>query len=384
MIVSHLALKNWRNFRTADAFLRKRVFLVGPNASGKSNLLDSLRFLRDIAKPEGGGLQKAMAERGGFSKIRCLASQGESPIEVDVQLSESYKKPAVWRYCLGVAQESGARGLAVVRHERVWKNGDLILDRPDEEDTNDRPRLYQTHMEQNNANFQFREVAEFLESIRYFHYLPRIIQHPPSFNGPATMDDPYGHGFLERIVRTPEGPRRARLDKIEQALRVAAPGLTRLTDARDEKGSPHLEAVFGHWRPDSGEQAEDQFSDGMLRLIAMLWSILEGDSPLLMEEPEQSLHSGIVSRLPGLMWQMRGEKQRQIIASVHSPDFLMDKGIGGEEALLLIPDHEGTRVESASSIKEIRTLLESGLSVAEAALPWTEPKNIMQLGLIDE
>ncbi|MDD9857444.1 MAG: AAA family ATPase, partial [Gammaproteobacteria bacterium] len=59
MIVSRLTLKNWRNFREADVPLRERQFIVGPNASGKSNLLDVFRFLRDIAKPDGGGLQKA-------------------------------------------------------------------------------------------------------------------------------------------------------------------------------------------------------------------------------------------------------------------------------------------------------------------------------------
>jgi recombinational DNA repair ATPase RecF len=38
MIVSRLILKNWRNFRSVDVPLRERQFIVGPNASGKSNL----------------------------------------------------------------------------------------------------------------------------------------------------------------------------------------------------------------------------------------------------------------------------------------------------------------------------------------------------------
>lgn len=48
MIVSHVSLKNWRNFRTADIELGNRAFLVSTNASGKSNFLDVFRFLRDI------------------------------------------------------------------------------------------------------------------------------------------------------------------------------------------------------------------------------------------------------------------------------------------------------------------------------------------------
>ena len=72
MIVTKLILKNWRNFRAVEVALDDRVFLVGPNAAGKSNFLEVFRFLRDIAKSEGGGLQNAVAEAGGLKKIRCL------------------------------------------------------------------------------------------------------------------------------------------------------------------------------------------------------------------------------------------------------------------------------------------------------------------------
>jgi predicted ATPase len=61
MIISHIALKNWRNFQSVNVDLHDRVFVVGPNACGKSNFLDSLRFLRDMAKA-GGGLQKAVSD----------------------------------------------------------------------------------------------------------------------------------------------------------------------------------------------------------------------------------------------------------------------------------------------------------------------------------
>ena len=88
MIISRVILKNWRNFAEVDVEFGERVFFVGPNASGKSNLLDVFRFLRDIAKP-GGGLQKAVEDRGGLSKIRCLAARRHPDVEIEVYLSES-------------------------------------------------------------------------------------------------------------------------------------------------------------------------------------------------------------------------------------------------------------------------------------------------------
>ena len=49
MFVTRLVLKNWRNFRDVNVSLRESTYLLGANASGKSNLLDVFRFLRDIS-----------------------------------------------------------------------------------------------------------------------------------------------------------------------------------------------------------------------------------------------------------------------------------------------------------------------------------------------
>jgi len=37
MIVSHLRVKSWRNFQKVAVALRERQFIVGANASDKSN-----------------------------------------------------------------------------------------------------------------------------------------------------------------------------------------------------------------------------------------------------------------------------------------------------------------------------------------------------------
>jgi len=44
-----LHLSSWKNFASVDVAIHDRIFLVGPNASGKSNFLDIFRFLRDLA-----------------------------------------------------------------------------------------------------------------------------------------------------------------------------------------------------------------------------------------------------------------------------------------------------------------------------------------------
>ncbi|BAC89868.1 AAA family ATPase [Gloeobacter violaceus] len=378
MFASRIVLKNWRNFRAADVQLTDRVFVVGPNASGKSNFLDVFRFLRDIAKP-GGGLQKAVVARGGVSKIRCLSARREPNIEIEIHISESVNRSALWRYEIGVKQETRGNRQPKLAYERVYKEDKLILDRPDEFDKNDDVRLTQTHLEQIVANLSFRDIAKFFESVLYLHLVPQLLRHPEAFSGPAIPEDPFGRSFLERVAKTPEKTRRARLLKIEEALKFAVPQLKKLSDVRDELGVPHLEAVYEHWRPNAGKQREDQFSDGTLRLIGLFWALLETDSLLLLEEPELSLNSGIVSRLPSIMYRLQRQKRRQVVISTHSYELLSDQGISPDEVLILSPSSEGTTISVASSIKEVELLLDKGLTIADAVLPRTVPQGVEQL-----
>jgi predicted ATPase len=339
--------------------------------------------LRDIAKP-GGGLQKAVSDRGGISKLRCLAARRHPDVEIEVHLSESSDPEPRWKYAIGIKQEARGYRQPYLAYERVWRSGEQLLDRPDANDAEDTARRTQTHLEQVGANKEFREVAKFFESVLYLHLVPQLVRRPEIYSGPGNSEDPFGRSFLERVAKTPQKIRRSRLKRIEAALLLAVPQIKGLTDVKDEEtGVPHLEAVYAHWRSKGAKQREDQFSDGTLRLIGLLWSLLEGESLLLLEEPELSLNSGIVQKLPSLMHRLQRQKKRQIIVSTHSADLLSDKGIGGEEVLLLTPSAEGTRVEPASSIKEVERLLETGLSIAEAALPRTVPSKVQQLDLFE-
>ena len=82
--LTRLKLTNWRNFQSAEVSLAKRAFFIGPNASGKSNLLDAIRFLRDLVKPIAGGFSTALELRDGLRAVRCLQARRVSYVEIDV------------------------------------------------------------------------------------------------------------------------------------------------------------------------------------------------------------------------------------------------------------------------------------------------------------
>ena len=377
MRFEHVHVKNWRNFTDAGFSAEDRLFIVGANACGKSNLLDVFRFLRDLVK-KGGGLQEAVAQRGGLSKIRCLMARAQSTVEIDVTLKDD--DGTEWRYAIGLAQQQRGKRQPVLVHEKVWKNGELLLNRPDKDDKLDEQRLTQTQLEQIAGNLPFRKIAAAFQKIVYLHLVPQLLKYPHLANRDTVGEDPFGVKFLERIMDVPEKTRKSRLAKIEEALKIAVPELSHLHEVRDSRGHPHLETVYQHWRPNGAMQQEDQFSDGTIRLIGLLWVMLEGDGLILLEEPELSLHSAIVSKLPALMWKLQRSRKkvsRQIFLSTHSMGLLGDKGISPDEVVLLRPKgKEGTEIVPAESDTIIQHALEGGMSMGEALLPHTTPSGI--------
>ncbi|MBC8231471.1 AAA family ATPase, partial [bacterium] len=290
MRFSHIYLENWRNFGHVDVPLQNRAFLVGANASGKSNFLDVFRFLRDIVT-SGGGFQKSVADRRGVSLIRNLAARRYSDIVIQVTLQE--EKQVVWRYHIAFRQDKQRR--PILKEEKVWRGDNLILNRPDDEDSNDEERLRQTYLEQTIANREFRDIAKFFASVRYYHIVPQLVRDPERSIG--RQADPYGGDFLEQIAETDKRTRDARLRHILAALKIAVPQLNELKLDKDERGIPHLYGNYEHWRARGAWQTESDFSDGTLRLMGLLWALLDGMGPLLLEEPELSLHHEIVRHI---------------------------------------------------------------------------------------
>ena len=165
---------------------------------------------------------------------------------------------------------------------------------------------------------------------------------------------------------------------------VAVPQLQDFELWRDDRGIPHLRGRYEHWRPQGAWQTEEEFSDGTLRLLGLLWAVLDGSGPMLLEEPEMYLHSDLVRHIPQMLARMQRRRGRQILVSSHSAELLRDEGIGLDEVLILEPGPEGTGIRTAESYQDMKILVEGGLSLADAVIPHTRPQHAHQLSLFGD
>lgn len=377
MQITHVTAHNWRNFKNLDFAVADRLLIVGPNAAGKSNLLDLFRFLGDISRP-GGGLAAALEARGGLSRARCLFARnnhkGELAIMVDLRDGEDE-----WRYELAIKGKKGGHNRPIVVREIVTRNGRELLSRPDTNDDRDPDQLTQTHLEQISANQKFRPIAEYFAKANYFHLVPQMIRYPQASGASPRA---FGSSMIADMNATPVRTRQAWFRRIERALQSAVPGFETLRLEVDKAGQPHLIAGYRNWRRNPSEQNETDFSDGTLRLIGLLWTIISSPANggvLLLEEPELSLNAAVVQKLASLLAMAQRGTSMQVILSTHSPELLDDEGIRPGEVLVLQVTGDATVANQLSDIAEVEAQISADLPLSEVVAELINPGDLTGL-----
>ena len=380
MIISKIELFNWKNFHRCEVGVQERCFVVGANAAGKSNFIDALRFLRDVAK-QGGGLQTAVRVRGGITKIRCLAAREQSNVKLAIELSESDSRELCWHYELNFKHTGGGirENQVKIVSEKVFSGREqrYVLDRSAETLGEDEETLKYTYLEQPNANKDFRVIQQFLQNVEYLNVVPQMVRESASSSYSGDKEDYYGRNFLKRLALLNDNTRRSYFRKINEFLKLAVPQLEELSFVKDEIGVPHLEARYVHWRTRGSKQQEMQFSDGTLRLIGFLFALIDSNGVLLLEEPEINLHPGIVAQFPEFIAKIQRVKKggRQVFITTHSYDILSNEGIAPEEVLLL------TKLLNSNQEKT-KNILAAGFSMADVVMPLTKPWSIESMSHI--
>jgi len=338
-----LAAENFRSLRDVDADFGNFNVLVGPNASGKSNLLDLIRFIGDSVRTD---LGPALDLRGGFDEV-CFRAASPRRIQVRVLTNvTSYSSPtALDDYQLGfwvgkraksqtrflVRQESFKFKRTKTRGRRIKIDGSKVevvddpgsggkvksesrtLLRSDSLGLSTLPRLADEA-----GGTQIRQIAELFSSFRVYDIDVEAARQPAPLTSDTRLaaDASNLASFLLRLRNDPV--QFARLVEDAQAF---VPGLKQL----------HFVAIGG---PDEAVAIEieeynlpgytklSHASFGTIRALALLALLYDPEPPRLtcVEEIDHGLHPYVFDRLTDRL--REASDRTQLIVASHSPAFV--------------------------------------------------------------
>jgi predicted ATPase len=340
-------IRGYKSIAFCDVTLEPLTILVGRNASGKSNFLDALAFLRDLMEMRA---TEAVNERKGWRSVHCRTASTRL-IEMGVTGSfESLK--STWDADYSFSLEIAAQNQIRVRQESLTlsehggnrhcgyrlNEGDLELFGLEhcEGDAEWASTIAPKHIKSRRPDHLFLRVIGCVVGIQPFAYFAEGLGascvynfHPPAMRAhqPITASPILARDGAN-LARAIEGLREIEPEtvrRIGQYLKAIVPGVAEFRT--QEYGD--FETVRFRLEAKNGQPLEfdaSSMSDGTLRILAALIAafqiVLPGGFPgfIGMEEPETALHPAAMRALVAALDE--ATLRTQILLSTHSPDLL--------------------------------------------------------------
>lgn len=363
--LTRVVLRNYKSIASCDVRLGPLTYLVGANASGKSNFLDALHLVRDALT---GSLDNALNERGGLSEVRRRSSG--HPTHFGIRMEFRLRDGRCGYYAFNVGALSG-RGYEVQTEECVLggrgEGPYFLLDRGELKASSETtfPALTSDRLGLVGASGMaaFRPVFDALTAMGFYNLNPKLIrelQKPQDGRllKPAGENIASVIGHLERAI--PEA-----MTVIEDYLQIVVP----MVHGVERKAIGPMEtlefrqAMSGAKHP--WRFLAQNMSDGTLRALGVLTALFQGnqaDAPSVIgiEEPETALHPAASAALREAL--QRASEQTQIIVTSHSPDLLDGPGLPADSLLAVVSNDGETRIAPVDSAS--RAALQGALFTA--------------------
>lgn len=320
-----LRVTHYRSLREERIELHDLNLFIGANASGKSTILDALRFLNEGVRAR--DFRGPMFARGGLVHV---AWKGEAAqrVELSVRL-EHERKVYEWsvRFVRSGSefnveehveelppQSPPIRLLVADKGEGWWWSGErgaqVKLKQP--------PTSCALAAAAADASFPARDVVTFVGRWGFFDPNPFLLRR--DWTGlDSNGFDPYGRNLGETLYAL-DAPSRERIVEATRSI-VGLPSDIELRKSRDEDRCYFVQDEPGLRYP----VHQMGVSSGTLRMLALMTALLaEPEANLVgIEEPENYVHPTALSSFVEYLLEARG--RTQFMVTTHSPlllDFL--------------------------------------------------------------
>ena len=336
--------RNFKSIRDLNLELGPLTVLVGPNASGKSNVLDVLRFIKDALERN---LDTAVATRQGIVAVRRSSPGGgtrDVAIGFEIERGEFRMR---YEFVLGsragvyrVKREQGKLTLTGDRHameEFEIREGRLVKPKTlnyEAFETSELafPKLvhvlFPLRINEVDATREseitFQDVVGALVLIgemQFYRLFPDAIREPSKpLNERVLLED---GSNLASVLRAMVKKKSEILEEINGSLGQVVPGLK---DLVVQQSGGFLIVKLRHDVGQNGNRVSTfdltQESDGTVRLLGLLTAFYqEGRASLIgLEEPELTVHPGALAVLADVM--VEASNRTQVVATTHSPDLI--------------------------------------------------------------
>ena len=319
-MITKLHLVNWKSFEDSIVYIDPLTFLIGTNASGKSNVLDAFLFLHLLMK--GQTLEDAAAAiRGGEDWI---IRKGQTWFELAVTIE---KNELEYEYVIHVQKDD--IGLSFLENDIYISSKNtkekyfLDTDRTLDTSTNLYLNVERTLPNQD-SKAVISVVRDALKSIFVLNPDPQAMRRYSKLSKELRMDAGNIAGVLAALKPEEKELLEEKLTKYVKPLPER--DINKITAVTvGLSGTDAMLYCYEDWNPDTPVDARGM-SDGTLRFTATIVSLLtlKPGSLLIIEEVDNGLHPSRARELVKVLKEISAERQIDVLCTTHNP-VLMDE-----------------------------------------------------------
>ena len=339
-MISELHLKNWKSFADAIINIDSIMFLIGTNASGKSNVLDAFGFLKAIAQGE--QVRDAVASiRGGEDWI---IRYGQSSFSLEVLIREGEYS---FKYSIQIGRQNKGFSILSERLDRQFKKSPwkaLFYTGVIEDSAVTIPTRFYTAKRGNARKIELLRGISILSQVEVLQVLKEVKESAkivsetlkgvfilnPDANSmrsyaPLSQDLHSNGSNIAGVIAGMDSDMKEDIEK--KLTRFVKPlperDVDRVWAERVGRfGSDAMLYCDESWAPNRLLHLDARgMSDGTLRFIAIVASLLtvKPGSLLIIEEIDNGLHPSRANELVKVLEEINFSRSVDVLCTTHNP-----------------------------------------------------------------
>jgi len=409
MTIKTLKLKNFKSYKDVEVHLGWFNVLIGANASGKSNLIRALEFLRDIRRH---GLDDAIQRQGGAEYLTNLNLGIDQPLSMQAVFSAELDKrmpiiawsrigkadlallPVEVTYGFSIAFSKKGAEFEIADDRLTLKSEFRTFERDGGQPQSGKPLglgevVFSSDGERGSVKVTPPEgvsLADYeifrglfsgsvprrslilphvwfligltFEDIALYDFDPRLPKKATPITGRADLEEDGSNLaiVLKNIIENPGRQRKLRNFMQDLVPFVADLGVERFADKS-------LLFSLMETYAKKGYLPASLVSDGTINITALIAALyFEKKSVAIIEEPERNIHPSLISKTVAMM--KDASMGKQIIVITHNPEVVKHADIG--DVLLVSRNREGfSTISRPAEQDDVKVFLKNEMGLEE-------------------
>ena len=334
-----MIMQNVLSFENTIFDFNDLTIVLGPNASGKSNFIKVLTFIKAIALQK--QINSILIDDFHYSSLNEFFNNPNKPIFIQINF-----KCGRFDGHYNLTFKNNGR---IVREELSYQGSNVY-----KEDRNDaQSRIFGY----SNDNVGFNLIRDYLQSISCYSFISDKIRviHPITGANELVTDGENVSQLLNNILLTD----RDVFFKIENRIKEIFPFIERLNVTPTSVNRSPSVSLSLKERGIPQQIHYNNISDGTLRIIAFITALELKSSLITFEEPENCIHPSLFETLVDLF----KKSDKQLVVTTHSPYLL--RWVPVDSIRLFSRKNEITHVGKVVDKDTIQLLIQDGFSLGD-------------------